>query len=424
MTPILLSTQGSDRGTAYAISNKIIRTSERLYVCWLDAPPGPDEKARLMLAGCNLETGEAENTIEIGRAEDNHCGPAIVVDGVGRFHMIIGSHGQHHRHGTGAFFYRWSDTPGEAGSWSEPERLGPADTYPAIVVDSENTLHLIHRECGLTSNERWQLWYRRKLHGQPWEAPRGLAISPTPGYCHFGHHLGIGPDDDLHVLFRFHHGPTGKGADCKTYAIAHLDSIDGGTTWRSDGVALHTYPSEMDALHLTEHNEAGGVAASSLLVDRDGHPVFITKSPACDVPRLWRRTSVGWTCVDLQDDPNVEDAHVQLKTGVLSWDSDGFIHLVTTASPDGASTSWDDRRLELYHQTYGLDGVRCSSRQVTPGDSSAAFWHPAIENWDWQRQDIACVGGHWLLYTHGQNQGGIGGDNRNALKTRIYLTKI
>ena len=37
---ILLSTEGSDRGTAYNISGKIIRRGHRLFVGWLDAARG------------------------------------------------------------------------------------------------------------------------------------------------------------------------------------------------------------------------------------------------------------------------------------------------------------------------------------------------------------------------------------------------
>ena len=421
---ILLSTSGSDRGTAYAISNKIVRTQDRLYVGWLDAPPGPGEKARLMLGVCDPNSGVCLNTVVLGDAEDNHCGPALVVDATGRFHMIIGAHGQHHKVGKGAFFYRWSDTPEEAESWSEPERLGPADTYPALVVDSKNNLHLVHRECGLTYDAHWQLWYRCKPHGQAWVKPRPLVESPTHGYCHFGHHLRVGPDDSLHVLFRFHHGPTGKGANCNTYAVAHLDSVDGGKSWRSDSVPLKTYPSQMDDIRLAESHPVGNVGSSSLLVDAHGHPVFMTTNPDRDIPRLHRRTDDGWIAVDLRDDKDVGRAFAQLKTGVLSWDAQGNIHLVSTASPDGETTRWDDPRLELYHHVYDIDGLRKSCKQVTSGDPSAAFWHPNLENWDWHRRDIVCQDGHWLLYTHGLNQGGIGGDNRNALKTKIYLTKI
>ena len=38
MKNIALANAGSDRATAYNISNKLVRRGERLYVGWLDAP--------------------------------------------------------------------------------------------------------------------------------------------------------------------------------------------------------------------------------------------------------------------------------------------------------------------------------------------------------------------------------------------------
>ncbi len=424
MQPILLSTEGSDRGTAYAMSNKIVRLENKLFVGWLDAPETSGQKARIMLGVCDPETGRLLHNLELGQAEDNHCGPAIARDSTGRMHIVIGSHGQHHDRGGGTFFYRWSDTPEDPESWSEPKKLGPADSYPALSIDADNTLHLVNRECGLTPDERWQLWYRRKPEGKPWEAPRGLVISPTRGYCHFGHSLNLGPSGALHLLFNFHHGPTGKNYDCETYAVAYLRSNDGGTTWLSNGNPLEKYPSEMDDISLIKHHPDGGVGSSNLIVDAGDNPTFIVTAPDQPAPVLWTTSEGEWIANDLKGETTLDGAFVPLQSGIISWNPNGTINLVTSAAPDGQKTKWSHPSLELYHQTYSTDGVRLSSRQITDTDPSAAFWHASLEWWDWQRKEIACAGGHWLLYTHGLNEGGIGGNNMNALKTKIYLTRL
>lgn len=452
MQPILLSTDGSDRGTAYDMSNKIIRQKDKLFVGWLNAPEIAGQKAKIMLGVCNPETGHLMKNLELGQAEDNHCGPAIAIDNTGRLHVIIGSHGQHHDRGGGTFFYRWSDKPEELESWSEPEKLGPADSYPALSIDAENTLHLVNRECGLTENERWQLWYRRKRVGEPWDVPRRLVVSPTKGYCHFGHSLNLGPSGALHLLFKFHHGPTGKNYDCKTYAVSYLRSDDAGTTWFSKDGLLKKYPSEMDEVGLIKHHLEGGVSSSNLIVDAEDNPTFIVNAPDQLFPVIWTTSEGKWVENEFKgeatsgDDfvpfqfPILDGGHlsshkkaVSLATGpsplrdpigTISWNRDGTISQVVSANPDGKKTRWYDPSLELYHQTYSIDGVRLSSRRITEIDSSAAFWHPSLEWWDWQRKEIACAGGHWLLYTHGRNEGGIGGNNMNVLKTKIYLTKL
>jgi hypothetical protein len=143
-------------------------------VGWLDAPPASGQPAQIRLGICDATTGELQKTVQLGAGIDNHFGPALVLDGNRRLHTVIGAH-------HGPFLYRWSDDPSDEAAWIAPEPLGPAATYPSLAVDATGTLHLAHREKA----DRWQLWYRRKKPGQAWEAPRALAVSPTPGYNHF-----------------------------------------------------------------------------------------------------------------------------------------------------------------------------------------------------------------------------------------------
>ena len=154
----LLSESGSDRATGYNMSSKLIRRDDTLFVTWLDAPTELGQPAQAMLGVCEPQSGEMRSIIQLGEGVDNHCGAALALDSTGRLHAIVGAH-------SGDFLYRWSDTPSDAESWSASTPLGPSDTYPSLVVDAEGTLHLAHREAG----ERWQLWYRRKRAGQPWE---------------------------------------------------------------------------------------------------------------------------------------------------------------------------------------------------------------------------------------------------------------
>jgi hypothetical protein len=136
-----LSVVGSDRATAYNVSNKIVRRDDILFVGWLDAPPAPGRLAQVQLGVCDAVTGDHIKTITLGEGIDNHCGPALALDGHGRLHALTGAH-------HGPFLYRWSDRPGDPASWSDPEALGPADTYPSLAVDAGGTLHLAHRERG------------------------------------------------------------------------------------------------------------------------------------------------------------------------------------------------------------------------------------------------------------------------------------
>ncbi|SVD94662.1 uncharacterized protein METZ01_LOCUS447516, partial [marine metagenome] len=152
-----MSQEGSDRATAYNISSKIVRRGDYLFVGWLDAPGMRGGMVRIRMAVCDGRTGEPFRIFTLGEGIDNHCGPGLTMDRNRRLHAVIGAH-------HGKFFYRWSDTPEDERSWSDPEPVGPRHSYPAIVADTEGTLHMAYRESG----DRWQLQYTRKRPGDPW----------------------------------------------------------------------------------------------------------------------------------------------------------------------------------------------------------------------------------------------------------------
>ncbi|MBT5828882.1 MAG: hypothetical protein HOH77_01710, partial [Candidatus Latescibacteria bacterium] len=76
----LISTEGSDRGTGYNVSNRMIRRDGKLLIGWLDAPLEKGEPVRAMLGVCDLDTGALQNTFQIGSGIDNHCGSALAMD--------------------------------------------------------------------------------------------------------------------------------------------------------------------------------------------------------------------------------------------------------------------------------------------------------------------------------------------------------
>jgi len=128
-----------------------VRRNGAILAAWIDAPESVGAEARVMLAVCDAKTGVLRAKYRVGMAMDNHCGPAMVMDGRGRVHLVIGGHHT-------PFKYRWSDNPEDPGSWSEPELLGPADTYPSLIVDAKGTLHLAHREMFLGRENRQKPW--------------------------------------------------------------------------------------------------------------------------------------------------------------------------------------------------------------------------------------------------------------------------
>jgi hypothetical protein len=112
------------------------------------------------------------------------------------------------------------------------------------------------------------------------------------------------------------------------------------------------------------------------------------------------------------------------RSSSLSRGSDGRIHLALSTNAEGNRTKWYDPSLELFHISFSEEGNDHKIEKLTGPDEEAANWLPALEHWDWNRADTCCQDGHWMLYTRGLNAGGIGGDNKSALQTEVYLTRV
>ena len=407
-----LSTNGSDRATGYSLSTKLVRRGDTLYVGWLDAPLGPGQPATIRLGACDATTGELQKTIQLGEGIDNHCGPALALDGNDRMHALIGAH---HR----PFLYRWSDDPSDEASWSEQQPLGPADTYPSLVVDNAGTLHLVHREKA----DRWQLWYRRKRPGQPWEAPRSLAISPTHGYNHFMQSLSIGPSGVLHLTFQFHYADSGRAEDCTGRAACYLCSSDGGDTWTNGDATCSQLPLTIETVRTICRYPEGGLRVGTHVIDKDDRPWLFASPP--DVPSgvLWHLSAAGWRAHDLASALYGLNTRGGRSTS-LTRDSQGQLHLIVAANPDRQETAWYDPSLELFHLTMDAAGGPLALEQLTEADAAVAHWLPALEQWNWARPGACCTECLWMAYTRGLNAGGIWGDNRNALFTEVHLLRL
>ncbi|MFT5368022.1 MAG: hypothetical protein ACI8V2_002985 [Candidatus Latescibacterota bacterium] len=411
----LISTEGSDRGTGYNVSNRMLRRDGKLLIGWLDAPPEKGDDVRAMLGVCDLETGALQHAFQIGGGIDNHCGSALVMDANARVHAVVGAH-------HGPFIYRYSDDPVHENAWSDPEFLGPADTYPSLVVDGDGTLHMAHRERG----DRWQLWYRRKKAGQAWEAPRVMAVSPVAGYNHFMQSLTVGPTGDIHLVFQFHFAESGNAADCRGRAAVYVKSEDGGDTWFNEDRRVDS-PITLESMQAVCHAPGGGdgrhsVRVGNHVVDADNQPWFFCSYVGYKSGVIWRRTEEGWQMIDLVDrlgGLNMEGG----RATSLSRDGAGNIHFAFATDAMGERCDWFAPNLELFYLVLDSEGNRISLAQMTEVDADAANWLPALELWDWMRPDQTYDGGHFLMYTRGLNAGGIGGDNKSALKTEIILEK-
>lgn len=411
--PVCLSQNGSDRATAYNISNKIVRRGAQLFVGWLDAPAEIGGAVRIRLSVCDGASGDPVDTFTLGQGIDNHCGPALVMDNNRRLHALIGAH-----HGN--FLYRWSDTPEDEDSWSEPEPVGPLHSYPALAADTEGTLHVAYREKG----ERWQLHYTRKRPGEPWDEPTVIAVSPTPGYNHFMHGLTLGPTGNLHLTFQFHYSESGEARACKGKAAGYVVSPDGGDTWlhedESVTLPLTTQNVRPFVSYLEQPHASLRIAPHTV----DSHDRLWLFCAMEDNGQLWRRDPAGWDAIDLK--AILPDLDLSIgKSSAISCDPYDNIHLLIATDPTAEAAGWYDPSLELFHLVFNSEGALTSRRQLTQTDPDHARWLPAIEHCDWLQPGVVGENGFWCLYTSGLNAGLMSqGDYNDILRNDVLLTRL
>jgi len=419
MEPILLSSVGSDRATAYNFSNKILRHRDRLLVSWLEAPVRSGGSTRIQIGLCDADCGDLQQTQTLGEGRDNHCGASMLTAADDRVHVFIGAH-------HGDFLHRWSDDPADAASWSVAEAIGPRHSYPAVVVDAEEALHVIYREKYEGPDETWQLEYVRKPQGGSWSAPTVLAKCPVPGYSHFMHSLSIGPIGTLHLTLQFHFAEGGNARQGKTKMATHLRSDDGGDHWTSEGQSCDlpvTIENARPFVSCIDDDEAS-IRIGTHVVDAHDQPWLYCSMPESPHGLMWHRTAAGWRSTDLDAALPGLNFAAQGRSTATSRATDGRIHLLISTQAAGAGEGWYHPANELHHIAFTPDGRVDGHRQLTQDDPNQARWLPSIEYWNWAHAD-SCADGHWFTYTSGLSAGWMDAtDYEDTLCTQVWLSRL
>jgi len=239
----LLSDDGSDHAVWYPQTNKIVTFKGKTHVAWLG------RKFETMAATYDHATGAWGNAVKVGTGVDNHAGPALTADSKGYLHVVFGPH--HH-----PFHYARSARPNDSSEWVAMPDFADKATYPSLVCDENDTLHITYRSSTTTP---WGLMYQRLPKGGKWSNPIMLAQPPAQysGYSHFHHTLAIASDQTLHLSFNIYYEGSAK-------AIGHMMSRNGGNTWTladgspvklpvrpdSDGVFIRRTPSQLKTTNM------------------------------------------------------------------------------------------------------------------------------------------------------------------------------
>jgi len=215
---------GHDNGSrAVSIGNKVHVVFARALP--VEGMPGTPSYA----VTYDRETGTVSEPVFLGASGiniDGHNFPVITADSHGSIHVILGAHGgkkgQH-------FVYLKSREPNSTAAWEPPIALPSGKTYPILLCDSKDNLHLVSRGLG------GALVYERKPAGLAWESPREI-VKPFDEnrYALYYQDLSMDRHGHLYLSFRAMNRASGTASpdsDQKDYPPALLVSRDNGTTW-------------------------------------------------------------------------------------------------------------------------------------------------------------------------------------------------
>lgn len=371
-----LSTSGSTRGTAYAMSNKIVTVGQTTYVTWLDT------KARIRIQAFTHTTGAPGPVVDLGVGQDNHAGPALTVDATGNLHAVFGPH-------HGPFQYRCTTRPGDLTSWSAVRHVGTACTYPSLVCAPDGTLHLTCRG----GKAPFKLHYYRKPAGGDWVGPTTLADADVPGgYTQFGNLLAVAPDGTLHLAFHFYdlHPAAGK-------AVGYMKSADGGKTWTDSNGKVLSLPVTPTTAEIIEAGAKLDMRVSNITLDANARPYFLVSHYETEPRRvvLWRHDGGRWRKTDLA--PWVERTigpYGKGLSGTLSFGKDDTLFVALTLAEQ---PGWGAPTHEVALLTSRDYAESFTGQMISPPDPKTPNWLPSLER---------CAGHNtvdapWLIYTHG-----------------------
>lgn len=413
--PVCLSRTGSDRATAYDPSCKLLRCGDDLVTGWLDSPEQEGGPARIMLGIAEPATGRPRGSVCLAEGIDNHCGPALALDPDQRLHLMSGAH-------HGAFVHRWTDSADllDPAAWSAPQPVGERASYPALVSDVDGTLHLACRE---SRPDRWLLVYRNMCRGRMWSPPVTLAVNPEPGYCNWMHSFATTEDGVLHLFLQFHYAASGSAADCTTYSAVRLVSDDGGNTWRQEDGTPVTEPVTAESAQAFSSAPQGGLRLNSAVLDCHGQPWVHVVHPDNPAGYLYEFTKTG----PVRHLPGGEMAAYDLRGGCamdMAFDPSNRLFLAFAANPDKTETLWFDPSHEVhvaFIDPNRMDDTRV--RLLTEVDEAVSGWLPQVEDWLPNNRHARVSEPH-VMWTRGNNLGGIGGNNANSLKTEVWLDRL
>ena len=415
---VMLSETGGDRATAYTMSNKILRVRDKLLCSWL----GSQRRNHWAIVDPVNGAIEERGTFP-GRMADNHCGVALAGLSDGTIHALSGAHSGRFTHYGLAAGSDWS-------GWRRLGMVGREATYPSLIVDPDDTLHLCYRS---NSSGGWELLYQRLAKGGEWTEPVPLVRNNYPGYIYWTNSLAAGPDGRLHLFFQVPFKPSAK---TRYYGAGYLVSADGGGSWSQveDGAPIRL-PLEVLAAQRIEGKEINEahvveeIVHTNFRLSHYYHGIHLSNTAVDGKGRPWvvlHRVQKEATLYHLEDGKWVGRELLPIVRSILpKWRihtqssllvrPDGAAHLALVVAPED-NLGWGPSEAEILRLQLKPNGRMRRIGLADRPDPDRARWLPSLEH----RVVNAGSREPALLFTDGINAGGASA-NQNEVNTKVRL---
>ncbi len=374
----ILSTNGSTRATAYMASNKIITADGKIFVAWLD------HVADIQIKAYNIQNQSWSETVLVGKGIDNHSGPALTMDSDGYFHIVFGPH-------HGPFQYTRSSLPYEINQWDPVQHFGINATYPSVIIDADDKLHITYRGGPIPR----RLLYQQKPKNGDWTEPVELVYPGVDsGYTQYGNPLMIAPDGTIHLGFHIYDmlPPAGK-------SVGYMRSHDGGESWETADGELVNLPANPETPCFIEQGTELDMRCGNLAIDLEGNPwmtVFHNEAKTRTI-KLWHHNGNEWKNIDLLPIVQKDFLEWEVLYSNIAFDKDEMLYSVSVIQNAHAETYWGDPSLEIVLLTSADKGENFKLTPISTVDPDLPNWLPNIE----RPFSPKPIGVPSFLYTHG-----------------------
>ncbi len=392
-----LSDHGSTRATAYSMSNKIITAKGVKYVTWLDSV------SNIMIQSLHLETGKWGEPLLLGRGVDNHSGAALTMDSKGYIYAVFGPH-------HGPFQFARSLEPYSIGDWKRYEDFGEFATYPSLVCDANDVLHLTYRGGPMPR----RLMYQQKETGEKWSAAKALVFDDVGDtYTQFGNPLAVSSKGVLHLGFHIYDFFPRAG----NY-IGYLQSPDGGTTWRTAAGDTVNIPATTDTDCFIEKGEKLDMRLLSLVLDQQQRPwlsaLHLEKQNRGSI--LYYLDNRQWRAIDLTPLLRKVLPQKEILYTSITFDKENRLYVAAAIQDTSIAAHWGDPNQEVVLMFSSDQGRSFQVIPVSKTDSTQSNWLPNIER-PYSHRPISVPA---LLHT----QGGPGTGLVDFVPTKVFFTRL